>query len=227
MPLTVPMQAGGAKSLPAELKVRGGNPFARFRAEHPGFGQRTPTGFGALPIRTGAMNPLVLNPVVARWAGMSGLGDDTTVIDTSATTDVLSPTPDVTSIPSSTPLPESGDILSGLQSITPAVPDWTGPTVVAPNVSTPMPPNGYSWAQVLNSSGQVIGQILAISQGGSVTQLPNGLKVVQGSPAGAVTQAGTGFANAFGTVLSNPSSVSTLLLFGGLAVLMIAMSGRR
>lgn len=244
MPITVPMQAPGAKSFPAEMKVGGGgNPWARMRAEHPGYGERTRTGWTngmrpgmrgmeAWPIQTGAQNPLVLNPLVAmyrRVTGMSGLGDGdtgTTDVGTFVSND---PSVDPTlNIPDTTPLPTGTDLMAGLNSIAPQIPDWTGPTILTtPTTTPPTPPSGYQWASILNASGQTIGQILAISQGGSITQLPNGLRIVQGSTPGAVQQASGGvFTASPGGLFGTAGVSSTMLLVVGAAVLLMMTSRR-
>lgn len=240
MPMTVPMQAGGSKSLPAELKVGGGDPFSRFRAEHPGYGNRTRSGFSAVPfpLQAGPVNPLNLNPIVrrAQAMGMSGLGEgDTGIIDTTqipvdTTPSVtIDPLPTIDPFPTSTPLPAGTDIMAGLNSIVPQIPDWSGPTVVAPTTTPPTPPAGYSWAQVLNAAGQNIGQILAITQGGSVTRLPNGLTVMQGSTPGAVTQAGAGGVVGAAGAFASPLGISTgtMLMVGGIVLVMVLMNRGR
>ncbi len=233
--MTVPMQAGGAKSLPAELKVGGGRPFMRMRAEHPGYGRRPVSGFAGpwsrggsaediaglmgLGSDRGPYNPLVLNPIVALARGMHGLGEG----DAGSTVEVP-----IESFPDTTPLPVGGDIMQGLDSITPQIPDWNGPTIAAPTVTPPSPPAGYSWAQVLDSTGKTIGQILAISQGGSVTQLPNGLRIVQGSQPGAVQQASGGLLTGTSAGVTGLLGSNTgLLLIVGLGLFLVLGSRGR
>ncbi len=258
--MTVPMQAGGSKSLPAEMKVGGGRPWLRMRAEHPGYGVRPRSGFAG--IRVGPYAPLILNPVVYRWthgsaeesgglmglgdtryyagpwgrggspeeaAGLFGLGDgDSGEVGGTITNVDPAPIPTVDPFPTSTPLPTDTSIMAGLDSVTPVIPGWSGPGLIAPTAAPPAPPAGYSWAQVLNSSGQTIAQILAISQGGSVTQLPNGLRVVQGSQAGAVQGAAGGLISGTGAGITGIlGSSSGLMLIGGVLLLVVMMGNRR
>lgn len=184
--MTVPAQRAGAKSLPAEMRVGGFNPWLRMRAQHPN--------------------------AVARGWGMRGLGDDTVPIDIPIDPmPVIGSDPIPLNLPDSTSGPFDFSTFQNTISQLEVPPEWTGPTVVAPTAATPTPPNGYAWANVLNQSGNTIAKILAISQGGSSIQLPNGQQIVYGSPAAA--QAGS-LSNALGGQLNT----SSIMLFGGLAL---------
>lgn len=222
MPMTVPMQRGGSKSLPAELKVGGHNPVRRMQALSP--------GYGPWP---GRMQPY--------FRGMRGLGDDP--IDTSTL-------PGIDLTPTDATVPGGGvttftDPVTG-QLYTNSGGDWTpfgstaipftpmaiptsytgappagysGPTQVAPGVTPPSAPAGYQWASLLNSTGQTLAKVLAISQGGSSVTLPNGTSIQYGSAAGSVAGAGS---NAFTspTALGGLSLGTLGLLAAGLLLFM-------
>lgn len=64
---------------------------------------------------------------------------------------------------------------------------YTGPTVVKGTAATPAAPNGYQWAQLINSSGNQLAKILTISQGGSAVTLANGNQLLYGAGSGAST----------------------------------------
>jgi hypothetical protein len=95
------------------------------------------------------------------------------------------------------------------------IPGYSGPTSVAPNSATPAAPTGYQWAQMVNSSGQTLAKVLAISQGGSAITLPNGEQLLFGSATSA----------AAGSLLSTSSlgSLLPLLLIGGGLWLIMSM----
>jgi hypothetical protein len=277
--MTVPMQAGGSKSLPAELKVGGGAPFWRLRAEHPGYGWRTRSGFppppqgapwlpgnspeavagllglgdvpwlrggsaeetaGLMGVYGGSYNPLVLNPVVGRlrpdvYAGMYGLGDETATIDFSQITGIDPNTgmpPVDIPIVSYTP-DQLASLDQTLAQFNTAIPAGSFPGITATTlpagVTPPQPPPGYAWAQVLDATGKNIAQILAISQGGSSTTLPNGLRIIQGSQAGAVQGAAGGLlSTGVGTGILGGLGGNTILLFGmGLLLVMVISGGGR
>ena len=196
--MVVPSSRGGFKSLPAELKVGGHNPWSRMRAQAPGYGRR---------IR------------------LQGLGDCTDLSDPScytggavdwSTVSDINPTP---ATPSSVDLT---NLSNQLNTLTLPPPGYSGPLTLPPTATTPTPPTGYNWAQVLNATGQTLGQVLAISQGGSTTTLPNGARIIQGTPQGAIAQSG---AQVLGTPLTGVS-ISTIALFGGIGLLVIMMMQR-
>jgi hypothetical protein len=205
MPMTVPMQRGGSKSLPAELKVGGHNPVIRMQASGAGYGMN-----GASRIQ-----PYMVRSVGMR--GLRGLGDDDTPIDLSNINGVdLTPTGsiapggsislytdpstgqmystdangNVTAIGTPTTAPFSSVSIPVSYTGTPPA-GYTGPTQVAPNVTPPAAPAGYQWASLLNSTGQTLAKVLAISQGGSSVTLPNGTQLVYGSAASSVAGSGS------------------------------------
>jgi hypothetical protein len=102
---------------------------------------------------------------------------------------------------------------------------YTGPTTLPAGSATPVAPNGYQWATVLNNAGNGIAKILAISQGGSTVQLPNGAQIVYGSVPGSIAGAGsTAFSSSTGVA---GLSIGTLgLLAVGAFVLMSMGKGR-
>lgn len=95
------------------------------------------------------------------------------------------------------------------------IPGYNGPNSVSPNSATPPAPAGYQWAQMVNSSGQTLAKVLAISQGGSAITLPNGEQLLFGSATSA----------AAGSLLSTSSlgSLLPLLLIGGGLWLILSM----
>lgn len=213
MPVTVPMQRGGAKSLPAELKVGGNNPVRRMRAESPGYvGSR---GWGG-------MNTY--------HTALMGLGDDPIDVSTLPGVDLTppgsAPGGDFTYTPLSNVV--GVDLSSGLYNYTipgglPA--GYTGPTTLPAGSATPVAPSGYQWATVMNGAGQGIAKILAISQGGSTTTLPNGTVIMQGSTPGAIAGAGaTGLQAQTGV---GGLSLGTLGLLAAGVMLFVVMQGRK
>lgn len=208
MPVTVPMQRGGAKSLPAELKVGGNNPVRRMRAESPGYvGSR---GWGG-------MNTY--------HAALMGLGDDTTGIDTSAPGGILDPSTYTNPI-------DFGNTSIVLPSFDPSQytlsnppSGYTGPFTLPAGSATPVAPSGYQWVTAMNGAGQGIAKILAISQGGSTTTLPNGTVIMQGSTPGAIAGAGaTGLQVQTGV---GGLSLGTLGLLAAGVMLFVVMQGRK
>lgn len=201
MNLSVPSSAPGFKSLPAQLKVGAVHPMLRLRASSPGY-----AGMWRRNYR------------------LAGLGDDTTTVDPITGNVVTVPDP-TASLPTSEDISSMVDQLSTINIPLPG--GYTGPTTVPMGTTPPTAPAGYQWAQVLNAANQSIGQVLAIAQGGSTTTLPNGLRIVQGSPQGAIASAGAGAAGMIAQ--AQPFSVGSMVMIGGLAVVLIlAMQmGRR
>jgi hypothetical protein len=109
--------------------------------------------------------------------------------------------------------------------LTQAPAGYTGPTSVAGNAATPAAPSGYQWANVVNQSGNTLAKVLTIAQGGAAITLPNGNQLLYGSPTSALTAGTLGAGvGAFGTALGQMSPV---LLIGGLALVLLVMSGNR
>lgn len=89
---------------------------------------------------------------------------------------------------------------------------YTGPTVVKGTAATPAAPNGYQWAQLINSSGNQLAKILTISQGGSAVTLANGNQLLYGAGSGAS-------ASTLLNSLSSTTGLSTsMLLIGGIGL---------
>lgn len=219
MPMTVPMQRGGSKSLPAELKVGGHNPVTRLQASG--------TGYGPWGSR--------VRPFMVRGMGMRGLGDidcsSGTCIDTGTgipvdTSGYTVPTDTTQGAGAGVCIVTNPDGSCGYAGgFTPiAVPTnytgappagYSGPTQVAPGVTPPAAPAGYQWASLLNSTGQTLAKVLAISQGGSSVTLPNGTSIQYGSAAGSVAGAGS-------TAFTSPTALGGLSL-GTLGLIGVAL----
>lgn len=103
---------------------------------------------------------------------------------------------------------------------------YSGPTSVPVGTKPPVAPSGYQWATLINQSGQQLAQILAISQGGSSIRLPNGNQLIFGSPQSAAYGAAGYAGGQIGSGLFS-GSTGTLLVVGGLAVLLLLAGGRR
>lgn len=194
MPMTVPMQRGGSKSLPAELKVGGHNPVTRLQASGTGYGPwgsrvrpymvRGMRGLGDIDcssgtcMDTGTGLPIDTSgyqvPTDTSNTG-AGIGVGTCVITNA----------DGSCGPAYTPIP----IPTTYTGAPPA--GYSGPTQLPPGVTPPSAPAGYQWASLLNSTGQTLAKVLAISQGGSSTTLPNGTQIVYGSVPGSIAGAGS------------------------------------
>ncbi len=100
---------------------------------------------------------------------------------------------------------------------------YAGPRVVSPTAATPAAPTGYQWAQVVNSAGQTMAKVLAISQGASVVSLPNGAQMIyQGATGATAALSGAGVGTALSSILANP-----VVLIGGALVLFMMMGGSR
>ena len=235
MSMTVPMQRGGSKSLPAELKVGGHNPVRRMQASGTGYG----------------MSGTRMQPYMVRSVRLRGLGCDPTdptdtscIVGTDLTpTDSIAPggsislytdpttgqmystdaNGNVTPIGSPTTAPFSSLSIPVSYTGTPPA-GYTGPTQVAPNVTPPAAPAGYQWASLLNSTGQTLAKVLAISQGGSSVTLPNGTQLVYGSAASSV--AGSGSSLFTSSTALGGLSLGTLGLLA-VGILAFTMMGRK
>lgn len=208
MRLTVPMQYPGVKSLPAELKIKGGRysdyfPWARMRTEHPGVRERIPEDYEHY-------SPTLM-----------GLGFTQTVCgydptDLLACQDIT--TPD--EIPAA-PAPEPASL--------PPV-GWQGPTQVPASVNPPPPPAGYQWASVLDATGNTIAKVLAVAQGGGTATTRYG-QIIAGSPvsAGLLTTPGqvSGAALQVGGLTAGLSGGTIALIAVAGIFLVMMMGGQR
>jgi hypothetical protein len=99
---------------------------------------------------------------------------------------------------------------------------YAGPRVVSATAATPAAPSGYQWAQVINATGQTMAKVLAVSQGASVVNLPNGAQMIYQGATGAVAAASTSISGSLGSLMSNP-----VILIGGAILLWMLMGGSR
>jgi hypothetical protein len=211
--ITVPMQRGGAKSLPAELKVGGHNPMMRLRASSPGY------GMGGL-------------------RGLRGLGQECDDNDTSgcdgSPIDIGTTTPVAVDLPVYTPstIDTTTPDLSALSATIPtnllaSLPQgYTGPTIVAPGTATPAAPSGYQWATMVNQTGATLAKVLTVAQGGTAVTLPNGTQLLYGSPAAAASAGTTGITSLLSSTVGGVS-MGTILIVGALGFLLISMGGKK
>lgn len=179
----------GERSLPAELRTMRGHDFAARRLRN---GMRGVAGLG-----------------------YGGLGDDSTPVDIPIDTPIdTSPVfpdtnfPVVSVDPSTIPLT--------------ATEPWTPPPGVPVNVAAgqapPSVPSGFQWVQAANNAGLTLAKVLAIGQGGTVMQLPNGQQVITGSPgSGALALSNSALTGTIGAYLPY------LLLAGGLVLVVSLM----
>ena len=59
---------------------------------------------------------------------------------------------------------------------------YTGPKTVPPGQTPPTPPPGYTWVPLVSATGNMLAQVLAVSQGMGVQTTPGGGQMVY--PAG-------------------------------------------
>jgi hypothetical protein len=102
---------------------------------------------------------------------------------------------------------------------------YSGPTVVAGNATPPAAPTGYQWASVVNSAGQTLAKVMAVSQGGTSVTLPNGTQLLYGSPAAAEAGIGTSLSSLGTTLTSNMPLV--LIVVGALIFLPMLAGGSK
>ena len=114
---------------------------------------------------------------------------------------------------------------NGQQATASHPPGYTGSLTCPAGYTCPQAPPGYAWAPVISASGQMLAQILAVSQGGSYSINPRtGQIAVSGTPgapaAAAYTVSGVGNVNI---------NTGTILLMGGAALLlvMVMMQGKK
>jgi hypothetical protein len=232
MNINVPSRAAGSGTMPGELRAsryRGQPDFAMRRLM---LGQRT--GVGGL-----GDDPITDFPDSGVFVSADPLPVDVTqfppittttppVLNTGALTPselaIQSQIASVLGTPGAQATIADPSTLDVLQSSMPPGSLYSGPTILGPGSATPTAPNGYQWAQLINSSGQMIAQVLAVSQGGASVTLPNGARLLYGSAASAAT--GAGSIALAGTSPIAGLSWGMLLGLGGLAFLFVWMGGR-
>lgn len=99
------------------------------------------------------------------------------------------------------------------------------PTSAPVGQAVPAAPSGYQWVQEANASAMSLAKVLAISQGGTVMQLPNGQQIITGSASGGVLGSSV-LSGTLGTLGTQLTSMLPWLLLAGGAFLLFNM-GRR
>lgn len=225
--MTVPTLQPGERSLPAELRTRRGTGFASRRLQN---GMRGVTGIGDdgddtdsetggddsgvvaidLPTSTGVLtgDPL---------AG-SGLTTSATPVTGTLPGLILSTSADGGTSVLPTTAQTGGDFIQ-------APPNYSAPAGYPTTYSGTTPPSaapsGYQWVQAANGAALNLAKVLAISQGGTVMQLPNGQQIISGAPGASNLSL-----SAAGLTGSISSFLPYILLIGG-AFLVINMMGKR
>ena len=221
--MTVPTLQPGERSLPAELRTRRGTGFASRRLQN---GMRGVTGIGddsgddsgddtGGSVFVGPIDPTTVTTLPL---------DSTT---TAGALDTLATAPDVTLAPvavtgGTSVLPTTaqtgGDFIQ-------APPNYSAPAGYPTTYSGTTPPSaapsGYQWVQAANGAALNLAKVLAISQGGTVMQLPNGQQIISGA-----SGASNLSLSAAGLTGSISSFLPYILLIGG-AFLVINMMGKR
>jgi len=209
MNVMTPMLHPGERSLPAELRTaRGGN-------------------FAARRLRAG------MRGVAGLHGGVNGLGDCAIMddsgncLDSTIPIDTTAPVDTSGGIDTSLlPLPGSGSpiiapVVAPPQTIIPAYSAPTGvPTSVPAGTTPPPAPNGYQWIQAANNSALSLAKLIAVQNGGTIMQLPNGQQVIAGSPgANTLALGASGLSGSISTYLP-------YLLLAGVGLMVFSMSRR-
>jgi hypothetical protein len=220
--IATPSLRPGERSLPSELRTARGGGFAARRLAN---GMRGVSGWG----RGGGLYGLGQDD-----DGSDLGGDDSSLTDIDTGTSTVDlPPPDtgvvstgtisseVSSTPDGTPCTASdgfagitlaGSCISSNNVAYSAPAAYTGPTSVPVGQTPPAAPSGYQWVTAANSAAQSLAKVLAISQGGTVVQLPNGQQIITGS-------AGSTGTSLLGASLLGSTGLSSilpwLLLLGG------------
>lgn len=221
--MTVPSMQPGQGSLPAELRTRRGSGFAGRRLRNGmrgvcGIGDDTDSESGDpldftpidLPTSTGVLtgDPL---------AG-SGLTTSATPVTGSLPGLILSTSADGGTSVLPTTAQTGGDFIQAPSSY--SAPSGY-PTTYPATSQPPAAPSGYQWVQAANGAALNLAKVLAISQGGTVMQLPNGQQIISGAPG-----ANVGVLSSTGIAGSISSFLPYILLIGG-AFLLMNMSRNR
>lgn len=199
MNVTTRAMAPGERSLPAELRTARGRGFAARRLRN---GMQGVTGVGWIGDAEGDVGA---GPVAT---DVPTTPIDATPIDTTTFPDTSFPVTftDPSTIPVAVTAPYVAP--SGV------------PTTVPMGTTPPPAPSGYQWIQAANNTALSLAKVLAVSQGGTVMQLPNGQQVITGTPGGStLALSGAGVAGQLTAYLP------WLLLAGG-ALLLFQMSRR-
>jgi hypothetical protein len=113
---------------------------------------------------------------------------------------------------------DSSGVCSSWVASPPAYSAPAGYPTSAPLGTSPAAPAGYQWVQAANGAALSLAKVLAISQGGTVMQLPNGQQIITGA-AGTSALASTALSGTLGSMLP-------LLLLAGGAVLLFSFARR-
>lgn len=238
--MATPSLYPGERSLPAELRTARGMGFAQRRlaaslqpSASPtswnemrlrglmGLGQGDSGGDGSTDLNPGDVN---LNQLVPEAISP--------VLDSSGNVDIPLPSAGTATYTGTNTVNLTGvftgmgvdpTVASTVSGYVSAPSGYTGPTVAGPSATTPAAPNGYQWAQLVNSEGNTLAKVLTIAQGGSSVTLPNGTQLLYGSAGSAASASGV--LGALSTVTGLNSS--TLLLVGAGVLVFFLMEGRK
>ena len=199
--MMVPSLSPGERSLPSELRTRRGSGFAHRRLMN---GMRGVGGVGDGDTDTGVFTSAPELPV--------DMPVDMTPIDTVLPAGFVGPL-------------APGETVAAYEGPTIQAPVYSAPVGVVTSVpagqTPPQAPAGYQWVQAANGAAQSLAKVLAISQGGTVMQLPNGQQIIAGFPGANVGVLGAG-----GVVGQVSAYLPYLMLAGGAVLLMSFMGGR-
>lgn len=246
MNLTVPMQAGGVKSLPAELKgwgrpivgpggpYFGGGPTYRWPPPpgSPPPVQRRPPMFGGGPVMLAGLgdgdtglDPGVVIPSIDPAAG-AGTWTNPVSFDASGNMSIMPTAESNEALYAAAMAGQAGvtaDTLQALYDATAVPSGYKGPLTLPVGAQTPAAPSGYQWAQLINAAGNNMVQVLAATRPGtSYTQLPNGTKIVYSQNPGYAVQPGVGAGLTIGSGgLTAGLSGNTMLLVAAVALMFV------
>jgi hypothetical protein len=228
MNLTVPMQAGGVKSLPAELKGWGrpvagpGGPYfgggPAYRWPPPGGRLR---GLGDDP----GLDPGIVTPTID--PGVSpGTWTNPVSFDAGGNIQIAPTAESNEALYAAAMAGQAGvtaDTLQALYNATAVPSGYAGPLTLPVGAAAPAAPSGYQWAQLINAAGSNMVQVLAATRPGtSYTQLPNGTRIVYSQNPGYAVQPGVGAGLTIGSGgVTAGISGSTMLLVAAVALMFV------